>query len=573
MNKTVTINLSGIVFHIDENAYEELRKYLDALRRHFANTSGKDEIISDIETRFAEMFSDRVTPGKNVITLTDVQEVINVMGKPEEVAATEEEETKTSGQSTYTGPSYESARRRFFRNPDDKILGGVCSGISAYFDIDPIWLRLAFALSVIFAGTGVLLYIILWVIVPLAKTPSEKLQMRGEPVNLASIQKSVQEEMESLRKKGEVIAGEVSSSDVKMKAQSSGQRVGSFIGDVFRALFKFIAVIFGIIITLVSLAVLVGLTVAIFSGIGVVQFAIPHVITHMVLTDAQIWWLIIGGLLAIGIPFTLLLLNGLKILFKMNLNLKTIGLVMAGLWLIGLGICILTGFSIASEYKSDAYVKYTQKISTPANTIVLKADDRWNTSHKDHFEIGDLDDLILLDGKSDSVVAPFVRLDVQQSENDSVYLEQRFISRGNNTGDARRRAQEIRYAYSANDSVITLPNYFVLNTESKYRGQQVKLILKLPVGKSVMLDKSLDWMPDDIQNVTDTWDHDMLGYTWTMTKDGLECKGCPADVIDNAHDWNDGNKHIHVEPDKVIIEKDGKRVEISGPDIKVDSIQ
>lgn len=80
-------------------------------------------------------------------------------------------------------------------------------------------------------------------------------------------------------------------------------------------------------------------------------------------------------------------------------------------------------------------------------------------------------------------------------------------------------------------------------------------------------------MPDDIQNVTDTWDHDMLGYTWTMTKDGLECKGCPEDILNNARDWNDGNKHIHVEPNKVIIEKDGKRVEISGPDIKVDSIQ
>src|SRR5215217_1543812 len=94
MNKTVTINLSGIVFHIDENAYEQLRKYLDALRRTFANTSGKDEIISDIETRFAEMFSEKVTPGKNVITLPDVQEVINVMGKPEEVAAIDEELSK-----------------------------------------------------------------------------------------------------------------------------------------------------------------------------------------------------------------------------------------------------------------------------------------------------------------------------------------------------------------------------------------------------------------------------------------------------------------------------------------------
>jgi len=263
MNKTVTINLSGIVFHIDENAYEQLRKYLDTLRRHFANTSGKDEIISDIETRFAEMFSERVTPGKNVITLTDVQEVINVMGKPEEVAAAGEDETSKSEvkpDTTY----YETGRKRFFRNPDDKVLGGVCSGISAYFDIDPLWLRLAFALSVIFAGTGLLLYIILWVIIPEAKSPSDKLQMRGEPVTIANIQKSVKEEMEAMRKRGEAFAGEVGSEQNKTRIRTATQKTGDFIGDIFRALFKFIAIIFGIFITLLSIGVLVGLSIAIF---------------------------------------------------------------------------------------------------------------------------------------------------------------------------------------------------------------------------------------------------------------------------------------------------------------------
>jgi len=571
MNKTVTINLSGIVFHIDENAYEQLRQYLDTLRRHFATTSGRDEIIADIETRFAEMFNEKVTPGKNVITLADVQEVINVMGKPEEVAAADEE--PTSKESTKTEPtySYEFTVKRFFRNPDDKVLGGVSSGIAAYFDIDPLWIRLAFILFALAAfGTGILVYIILWIIIPEAKTPTEKLQMRGEPVNLANIQKSVNEELEAMKRRGEAFAKEIGSDENKMRTRTASHKAANIFVDILKAIVRFFAIIFGIIITIVSLAVLIGLTVAIFSGIGVFTFAIPHVITHMVLTESQITWLIIGGLLAIGIPFTLLFLNGLKILFKVNMNLKRIGAVMAGLWLIGLGICIITGIQIASEYKNDAEVKYTQQIPNNSKTIVLKGKNHWSSLEDHNIHFGDLSDLILLGDKNDSVVAPFVRVDVQPSDNDSVYIEERYSACGNSFEDARSRASDIIYSISVTDSMVTLPNYFVMKTESKFRGQSVKLILKLPVGKSVMLDKSLDWMPDDIHNVTNTWDHNMLGYTWKMTKDGLECQQCPEDITGNQND--DSDKQIKIEPNKVIIDKGNKHIEISGSEIKVDTI-
>src|SRR5437773_10446052 len=115
MNKTVTINLSGIVFHIDENAYEVLRKYLDNLKMHFAGVQGREEIIADIESRMAEMFTEKVSASKNVIMMNDVQEVIDVMGKPEQVAG--EEET-TSGSATQdSGMYYETMKKRFFRNP------------------------------------------------------------------------------------------------------------------------------------------------------------------------------------------------------------------------------------------------------------------------------------------------------------------------------------------------------------------------------------------------------------------------------------------------------------------------
>lgn len=537
MNKTVTINLSGIVFHIDENAYELLKKYLEKLKAHFSTTQGKEEIIADIESRLAEMFTERNADVNKVIMAADVNVVIEAMGKPEELPGNEEEDQKSSTKSDQT-VYFEANRKRFFRNPDDKVLGGVCSGISAYFDIDPIWLRLAFAFSLIFAGTGLLLYIILWFIIPEAKTTSDKLQMRAERVNVATIEKNVREEMENLKKRGEVLAGELTSDNMNRRVRSSTQKVGDFIGDIVRALGKFIAGVFGIVITIISIAVLVGLTIAIFSGVGLFSFAVPHEITAMVLTNSQLWWLVFGGILAIGIPFTLLLLNGLKILFKVKLNLRMIGAVMAGLWLVGIAICVLTGVRIASEYQRSATIKQSSMVTNmPGNRIFLQSTPEYVDYDFRNDEIVRFGDLFILDDNADSVVNRVVDLDIEQSENDSTYIIITRYSRGRTYDEAKDLAEAISYNYVVKDSALMLPEQFNISTTSKYRGQHIKVLLKVPVGKSVVLDKSLDGMLSDVSNVTDTWDWDMLGHEWKMTKDGLQCNQCPgiSDKDDNEH--------------------------------------
>ena len=538
MNKTVTINLSGIVFHIDENAYELLKKYLEKLKAHFSTTQGKEEIIADIESRLAEMFAERNADVNKVIMAADVNVVIEAMGKPEELPGNEEEDQKSSAKSDQT-VYFEANRKRFFRNPDDKVLGGVCSGISAYFDIDPIWLRLAFAFSLIFAGTGLLLYIILWFIIPEAKTTSDKLQMRAERVNVATIEKNVREEMENLKKRGEVLAGELTSDNMNRRVRSSTQKVGDFIGDIVRAFGKFIAGVFGIVITIISIAVLVGLTIAIFSGVGLFSFAVPHEITAMVLTNSQLWWLVFGGILAIGIPFTLLLLNGLKILFKVKLNLRMIGAVMAGLWLVGIAICVLTGVRIASEYQRSATIKQSSMVTNmPGNRIFLQSTPEYVDYDFRNDEIVRFGDLFILDDNADSVVNRVVDLDIEQSENDSTYIIITRYSRGRTYDEAKDLAEAISYNYVVKDSALMLPEQFNISTTSKYRGQHIKVLLKVPVGKSVVLDKSLDGMLSDVSNVTDTGDWDMLGHEWKMTKDGLECNQCPgiSDKDDNEHE-------------------------------------
>ena len=153
MKRTITMNLSGIVFHIEEDAYEKLSNYLLTIKGYFKNTQGCDEIMGDIEARIAEMLQSKVNAGKQAVIMADVDYVISVMGSPETFAqdATENKESnnkKEDNAYSYTG------RRRVFRDPDDKVIGGVCSGISNYFDLDPIWLRAAFAISFFVFGSG-----------------------------------------------------------------------------------------------------------------------------------------------------------------------------------------------------------------------------------------------------------------------------------------------------------------------------------------------------------------------------------------------------------------------------------
>lgn len=217
MNKTVSINLGGIFFHIEEDAFTRLEGYLNSINRHFSNEEGADEILEDIEARVAEMFQEALsTSRRQVILPSDVAHVINIMGLPDqfdepEAGHAQAHVYETAGvdgdgsNSTTDVPKGERANnrkksRRLYRNPDEAFMGGVCAGLSDYFGIeDPIWIRIAFAVSFFTGGWGVLPYILLWAIVPEAKTPAQKLAMRGEPINVSNIEKTVKEGLDNLK--------------------------------------------------------------------------------------------------------------------------------------------------------------------------------------------------------------------------------------------------------------------------------------------------------------------------------------------------------------------------------------
>ncbi len=204
MNKVFNVNLGGYPFTIDEDAYQQLDDYLTAIHGHFRASEGYEEITGDIEGRMAELFQESLE-GRTIVTLKDVENAIAVMGTPEEFGADPIEERpkskKTKTKSKVIGAGIKTGKR-LFRNPEDEMVAGVCSGIAAYFGIqDPLWIRLLFVLITLSGGFGIPAYLILWAIVPKAETSGDRLAMRGEPINVNNIAKTIEDELEDLSDK------------------------------------------------------------------------------------------------------------------------------------------------------------------------------------------------------------------------------------------------------------------------------------------------------------------------------------------------------------------------------------
>jgi phage shock protein PspC (stress-responsive transcriptional regulator) len=191
MKITVSINLGGYSFQIDDDAYAELKRYLKNLELHFADEESSSEIMSDIETRLSELFRLRLTAYKQVITLEDVNQAISVMGTPEDLS----DEERPSSEKNFS-PRY----HRMYRDPDKRIIGGVCAGIGAYWQIDPLIVRIIFLALILAGGIGILIYLILYIVLPEARTTSQKIEMRGNPVNIHNIKNAVKKEFDSVRK-------------------------------------------------------------------------------------------------------------------------------------------------------------------------------------------------------------------------------------------------------------------------------------------------------------------------------------------------------------------------------------
>lgn len=203
MNKTISITLNGIIFNLEEDAYEELKEYLDDIRDHFRDNGEGDEILADIEASIAEKFTSKITKARQAITKKELDKILKILGDVRDIT---EDEIVGSGKKESEGRKKDKEApyktgKKLYRNPDDVVIAGVCSGLAAFFGIDSVIVRLIFAFSIFFGGFGIIAYIILWAVMPLAKTSAQKLEMEGAMVTLKKIEETVKEKSEKIRKK------------------------------------------------------------------------------------------------------------------------------------------------------------------------------------------------------------------------------------------------------------------------------------------------------------------------------------------------------------------------------------
>jgi phage shock protein PspC (stress-responsive transcriptional regulator) len=547
MNKTITINLSGVVFHIDEQAYDKLKTYLNTIRSYFKNTEGGDDIVADIESRVAELFQERIGATKQALLDNDVDAVIQIMGTPESfvdeetINASKANNRENNNEQTF---AYPRGKRRVFRNPDDKVLGGVCSGIANYFDVDPLWIRLALAITFFGFGSGLLIYILLWIIIPEAKTTAEKLEMRGEPVNISNIERSVKEEMDDIKTRMNNFKNDVNQGKYKNSFQAFLGEFGGFISSIFRGIMKFIIGFIGIIFTFAGIIILIVLGAMFFGSDGIINinsgsfgisdsagtfdnFTLQQLLDLIFVNQSQITWATLGLILVSIIPVMLIIFSGVKILFKIKGRFRVFRASMLALWTIGLIICIAIGIKVSNQYSQYKNVSQTLVIPSSKNSTLYLASSGMQSENGDDDGKMNSEDSFLITINNKDLMLGYPKLNIVKSENDStVQLVIKRISRGSTKKEAIENAEDIVYEFSQKDSMLLLNNYFKAPLKDKWRGQQIKLTLKIPVGQTIYLKGSLESIMYDIKNVTNTYDSDMLGRRWKMTEEGLKCVDC-----------------------------------------------
>ncbi|MEM1259952.1 MAG: PspC domain-containing protein [Bacteroidota bacterium] len=550
MNKTVNINLANTFFHIDEEAYNKLRRYLEAIKRSFSGTAGSDEIIADIEARIAELFSEKMEHERQVITQKEVDAVINVMGQPEDYMVDEDifedEPISKSKRATST-----SRVKKLYRDTETKYIGGVCAGLEYYLGFDALWIRLIFILLAVFTGFGLIAYILLWILVPEASTTSQKLDMRGEPINISNIERKVKEGFDDVADKVKNVDYE----QVGNKVKSSSKTFFDTIGDIFMFLFKVFGKFIGILLIVIGAATLIGLFVGLVT-VGVIDVVhFPGVDFYDIVntTGAPVWLVSILLFFTIGIPFFFVLYLGLKILVN---NLKSIGNIakfsLLGLWLLSIGILIALGVrqAAAHAFTGTTTINEAFALEQATDTILIRMNSAESIDYDNRFNFDDLAMVYDEDGTA-LLYSEDVRFDIKKSADSILRLKIKKDADGSSFEEARERSSNIDYGYAFSTNELVLNDFLTSDISEKIRNQEVRNIVYIPEGSVLKFDESAKGsIGRSTKNDKDLYRNDIVDYLWVMGSDGeLKCQNCPDDL-----DWDDdGNGRIIINQDGVDI--------------------
>ena len=424
MNRTIDINLGGMVFHIDENAYPVLNEYLQTLKKHFATQKGGDEVMTDIEIRIAEMFQKHTNITKQNITIIDVEEVMHTMGSPENF---ESDDATTSSKTNYTPPPHEATTpvaKRIYRDTDSRILGGVCAGVSNYLGYDPIFIRLAFVIAMFGFGSGVLVYLVLWIIIPEARTSAEKLQMHGEPINIANIEKTIKSEFDYVNQK-------FKSNDLSGQMINATRSISDNVVRILKVIVKIILTLLAVLGAFIGGILLLFLLQTLFASDAVMNignnginywpngFKIDSFFDNL----THVWQAKLALLLVLGVPLITMVYNGVRTLLGVARN-KYFTRIASGLWLVGLLLSIVSFNRVNKVFSNTSSLKNSVYLNTTTNkTLVLKTTNVGNDEEEEEIKFGVTLGSILFNNDNETNVnkgIPTVK--ILKSTTDSAYI-------------------------------------------------------------------------------------------------------------------------------------------------------
>ena len=628
MKKNISINLQGLIFHIEEDGFDVLSRYLAEVKAHFANYRGHADIVTDIEGRIAELFSARLSPMQQVITLDDVQAMMAKMGRVSDFAPEADEDDEVTAEEAAASASYArpsasayttsaaadatatGETKRLYRDMANRKVAGVAAGIAQYFAVNPLWIRLAFVFGTIFSpainiwsrhnmhvefggwivlayivlwillpkrydapapteallstgplagrrlfrdtGTGkvagvgaglaayfsidvtlvrvillaglfaggftFLLYIILWIVLPEAKTVSDKLRMRGDAMTLESFDSSAR------------------NNAFADGPATTNRPVGAFVEDAARTLRpavdfagSAVRVVAGVLLTILGFSLLLAAAIAVGAGVGllpasqniVMGDAPAHVLLHGVPG-----WVILAGALAAGIPALWLLLGGLNLLFRHTFLTRTVGLSLLGLWLLSI-VGVVAGVAQQSrQYQYDAQVEQLEqfpKLTTPVLMFDSRSVDRQWEQHVD------------------------LRLAAADSGK-NVEVLRTLGAKGPSEEVARRTAlTTIDYTVRpSGDSSLVFDDHFSFLPNSAYRVQQLDLTLRLPRDRTFRISRDFAYgLLDDDDFVGNRRPEDPEQHRYRLRGNKLECIGCTDEQLGREENSDEDGLHIN----------------------------
>lgn len=511
MKKTVNVNVGGFAFVIEETAYELLNMYLEAVRRNLGNDVDANEVMNDIEARIAELFRQALREtGKEVVENALIDRVISVMGKPEDYG---DGTSKTGTQDESS--QHEYTQRTLFRDSENKMLGGVCSGLASYFGWDPLAFRIIFVLLLFGFGAGVLVYIVLWILIPEAKTTADKLRMRGEPINVDTIKKRFNDFKNDVT--------ELGSKANKHKLRANAHSIGSRIESIFRDFGKIISQVLGIGLLLAGITLLVFIIKFIATGtISIPQHAGEELFFrhHELFFDfpLEYYCFTIGIFTLTTIIMLGFISSGIDLLFGLRIKSKPVKYATVTFSFIAIGGIVYGGINMGKNYAYEKPVltQYAIPMTDSVLNITVMKDEHFSnkmsSTHTDH------DELIKI--TPSQIIFGYPSLAIRRSGTGKAYMEIERSASGPRELKAIENAEAIDYHAHTDTSHVYLPAVFTAPVQTRYRNQNVYITLYLPDHVTIQnlqhLQRILNPYNSSIVNK-----HEFVDEPYVMTSSGM----------------------------------------------------